>query len=69
MFVGTLLHELLQECLREKFTTAEEVRATLDKMLSSRSVLQDILLLNMTVTELRLEVEPFIPHICYFTDR
>ncbi len=69
MFIGTLVHELLQESLREKAESRQQVEELVSSSLKRKTVLQDLLFLNMAEDELRKEVEAFLPHILYFTER
>ena len=69
MLIGTLVHELLQESLRCNFRTQEAIVAQLEKSLSSSPILKSLLALNMSQMEMRKEVEPFLPHIQYFTEK
>jgi len=69
MFVGTMVHELLQECLRRKAHTAAQVEALANAALASGSVVKELLALDMTQEDMRLEIQPFLPHILFFTEK
>jgi DNA replication ATP-dependent helicase Dna2 len=69
MFVGTLVHELLQECLRIKADTTAAINERLEHIMRQKTFLTDMLRLEISSAELRKEVEPFLPHILYFIDR
>ena len=69
MFVGTLAHSLLQESLRTMARTREEVGAVLEAELGRGAVARDLLALGMSREEARREVEPFLPHVIYFTEK
>ena len=69
MFIGTLVHELLQESLKAKVHSVQGVRTVLEEVLSRKAIRQDLLILEMTESDLRMEVEPFLPHIEFFAKR
>ena len=69
MLIGTLVHELLQESLRQDLRTTEAISAQLEKCLCQGPILKSLLALNMNQMEMRKEVEPFLPHIKYFTEK
>lgn len=69
MFIGTLVHELLQDCLRTKAQTKTQVQNVLQNIMSKKSILQDIVALEMTEENVRQEVEPFLSHVLYFIQR
>ncbi len=69
MFVGTLVHELLQECLKAKTRTPTEIESQLSQILSRTVILQDILALGMNLAEVRQEVEPYLPHVQFFFEK
>ncbi len=69
MFIGTLVHELLQESLKEKAESRQHLEDLLSRSLRRPSVLHDLLTLKMSEEEIRREVEAFLPHILYFTER
>ena len=69
MFIGTLVHELLQDCLLTRAQNAQQVHAVLKNLLCKKSILQDIVALRMSEQEVMQEVEPFLPHILHFTER
>ena len=69
MLIGTLVHELLQESLRQDLRTTEAINAQLEKCLCQGPILKSLLALNMSQMEMRKEVEPFLPHIKYFTEK
>ena len=69
MFIGTLVHELLQASLKAQAQTLGQVEAHLETILATRSIMTDLLNLKISVEEARKEVEPFLPHIHFFTER
>eukprot|EP00094_Tigriopus_californicus_P009570 TCALIF_09226-PA protein Name:"Similar to Dna2 DNA replication ATP-dependent helicase/nuclease DNA2 (Mus musculus)" AED:0.03 eAED:0.03 QI:0/0.66/0.5/0.75/1/1/4/36/1063 len=69
MFIGTLVHELLQICLARQAQTRAAIDEQLRLVLQSPAILRDMLLLSMTLYEVRQEVELFLPHILYFTEK
>ena len=69
MFLGTLVHELLQACLRTKAESAAAVRACFAEIVARKAILQDLLTLGMSVRDVTNEVEPFLPHILFFTEK
>lgn len=69
MFVGTLVHELLQTCLRERVDSAEKIEKQLDILLQKQSLMQDMISLEMSLNDVRNEVDPFLPHILFFIKR
>ncbi len=69
MFVGTLVHELLQEGLKARAASKEQLESILSDILAKVNILQDLLTLGMSEADIRQEVEPFLPHILYFTDK
>ena len=66
MFVGTLVHELLQTCVKSRIADLADVKAKFESILSQTSNLNDMMLLNVSKNELLKEVEPFLPHVIYF---
>lgn len=69
MFVGTLVHVLLQECLKAKVRTREDISGQIDRMLKLTSLRLDMLNLDLKEADVKLEIEPFLPHILYFIER
>ena len=69
MFVGTLVHVLLQECLKAKARTREDISSQIERTLQLTSLRLDMLNLNLSEADVKLEIEPFLPHILYFIDR
>ena len=69
MFVGTLVHVLLQECLRFESRSAEDVNLQLERVLKMSNIRQDMLGLDMNESDVRQEVEPFLPHIVFFIEK
>lgn len=69
MLIGTLVHELLQECLKNRRRGLQEIRAQLDAVLTSPPILKDAISLDLTEDMIRFEVEPFLPHIEFFIQR
>ena len=69
MFIGTLVHELLQDCLKYNVHNAEDVRRQFQEILGRKAIMQDLLLLKMSIPEVTQEVEPFLPHIHFFTEK
>ena len=69
MFIGTLLHEVLQQCLKKQSSTLHQIRETLDACLSSVSLTQDMLTLKITADDVKKEVDPFLCHIEFFVQR
>ena len=68
MLIGTLVHELLQESLKNGLRSQEEIRQQLETCLRQSGVLKSLLGLAMTQDDIRKEVEPFLPHIVYFVE-
>lgn len=70
MFIGTLVHELLQASLRAKASSLSEVKKVLlEDVLKQRRMMQDLLGLGMTSEEAVFEVDPFLPHIVFFIEK
>lgn len=69
MFIGTLIHELLQICLDRQAQTRPEIEEQVRLVLQRPAILRDMLLLQMTRHEVRQEVDLFLPHILYFTEK
>ena len=68
MLIGTLVHELLQESLRNGLRSQKEVQQQLETCLQQSSTLKSLLGLTMSQDEIRKEVEPFLPHIVFFVE-
>ena len=69
MFVGTLVHILLQECLKAAARSREDISGQIERMLQLTSLRLDMLNLNLNEADVKLEIEPFLPHILYFIER
>ena len=69
MFVGTLVHVLLQECLRFEARSQSDVSFQFDRIMRLPNIRQDMLVLNMTEDDVKLEVDPFLPHVVFFIER
>ena len=68
MFVGTLVHELLQECVKSRTVILADVMAKFDSIMCRNTYLNDMITLNISQDELMKEVEPFLPHVIYFIE-
>ena len=69
MFVGTLVHELLQACLTRQCKTMEDIQMQVEECLKSPDIQNGMLLLGVQEEEIRRELEPFLPHIHFFIQR
>ena len=70
MFIGTVLHELLQIAVKLKVDTLEKIKAIIaDDILKMSEIRLDLATLKMTETELYQELDPFIPHIHFFIQK
>eukprot|EP00095_Tigriopus_kingsejongensis_P009867 maker-scaffold757_size101632-snap-gene-0.17 protein:Tk09867 transcript:maker-scaffold757_size101632-snap-gene-0.17-mRNA-1 annotation:"dna replication atp-dependent helicase nuclease dna2-like" len=69
MFIGTLVHELLQDCLAHDVRTRSQVEERFQVVLARSAIRQTILSLDMSLAQVRQEVEPFLPHIQFFTEK
>ena len=69
MLIGTLVHELLQECLRNGSRDSQDVANQLEACLSKSSVIRDSLTLDVSKDEMRKEIEPFLPHVLFFISK
>lgn len=69
MFVGTLVHELLQNCLVHKCETKEQIADQVEVLLKSPNMQTDMLTLGIVEDEIRRELDPFLPHILFFIER
>ena len=69
MFIGTLLHEVLQQSLKKNLNGPNQIIEQLNASMGSLSIMQDMLTLKLTPTEIRKEVEPFLSHIEFFIKR
>ena len=69
MFVGTLVHVLLQECLRFESRSAEDVAHQFERVLKMSNIRLDMLGLGMSEKDVRQEVDPFVPHVVFFIER
>ena len=69
MFVGTLLHDVLQTSLKNNVKSLEGIQNELDASLKSPSVIQDMLTLKLNSDEIRKEVDPFLVHILFFIEK
>jgi hypothetical protein len=68
MLIGTLVHELLQESLRNGLRSQKEVQQQLETCLQQSYTLKSLMGLTMSQDEIRKEVEPFLPHIVFFVE-
>ena len=68
MLIGTLVHELLQESLRNGLRSQKEVQLQLETCLQQSYTLKSLMGLTMSQDEIRKEVEPFLPHIVFFVE-
>ena len=69
MLVGTLVHELLQEVVKERKYTKVGILGLLDKMMVSHRTMSEILSLGLQEEDLKKEVEGFVGHIQYFVKK
>ena len=69
MLTGTLVHELLQESLKQNHRSFDQISRQLENCLESNKILKDLLLLKMSKEEIQKEVEPFLPHILFFIEK
>ena len=69
MFVGTLVHVLLQECLRFESRSSQDVNFQFERVLKMSNIRQDMLGLDMNEADVKQEVEPFLPHIVFFIEK
>ena len=69
MFVGTLVHELLQNCLVNKCKNQEDISEQVNLILRSPDMVTGMLSLGISEEEIRRELEPFQPHILYFIEK
>ena len=69
MFIGTLVHELLQHCLQARSESEAEVAEQFEKVLRKKNIVQDMLLLQLSFEDVFKEVHPFMPHIQFFTEK
>ena len=66
MLIGTAVHELLQEAVRNKCYSKQSILAQLDKIMTAPKMISDILSLGLHEGDIRKEVQEFIIHIQYF---
>ena len=66
MLIGTAVHELLQEAVRNKCYSKQSILAVLDKIMTAPKMISDILSLGLHEGDIRKEVQEFIIHIQYF---
>ena len=69
MFVGTVVHQLLQACLQNRAQTWTDVQREMEACLQTPDVRKALLDLNLKEDELRREIEPFLPHVVFFIDK
>merc|ERR1719369_1329407 len=69
MLIGTLVHELLQEVLREQKFKRPDILHILDRLLKAQRMVEDMCAQGISDGDMRKEVEPFIGHIQYFVRR
>ena len=68
MLIGTLVHELLQESLKNGLRNQEQIANQLETCLKQSDVLKNLLSLTMSQEEIRKEIEPFLPHVNFFVE-
>jgi len=66
MLLGTIVHELLQETLRSKCYDRKMIEGIITSLLSNPRSLNDMSYLQLTDTDMRKEIAPFVDHIQYF---
>ena len=69
MLVGTVVHELLQEVVKERKYTKVGILGLLDKIMVSHRTMSDILSLGLQEDDVKKEVEGFVGHIQYFVKK
>ena len=69
MFVGTLVHELLQNCLVSQCKCKEEITEQVELLLKTSDMKTGMLSLGISEEEIRRELEPFLPHILFFIEK
>ena len=69
MLIGTAVHELLQEAVRNKCYSKQSILAVLDKIMTTPKMISDILSLGLHEGDIRKEVQEFIIHIQYFVKK
>ena len=69
MLIGTAVHELLQEVVKQKCYSRQAILSIMNSMMESPRMLSDILALGLYEGDIRKEVEEFIVHIQYFVKR
>ena len=69
MLIGTAVHELLQESVRQKCYTRQAITAIIDTIMTTPRMISDILSLGLYEADIRKEVLEFVGHIQYFVKR
>ncbi len=69
MFVGTVLHELLQESLKSKAASTADISDALSRIMKRKTIVMDMLTLGISADDLKKETEPFLPHVLYFIEK
>lgn len=69
MLIGTLVHELVQESLKNGLRSKSDLAEQLEKCLQDNNIVKSLSMLKMTLEEMRKEVEPFLPHILFFIEK
>ncbi|XP_077301776.1 DNA replication helicase/nuclease 2 [Arctopsyche grandis] len=68
MVIGTLVHELLQICLRNKINTLEGISTECKRMLKDPQFIYTLYDIDMTETDASIELRKFIPQILRFIE-
>ncbi|RZC34552.1 DNA replication ATP-dependent helicase/nuclease DNA2 [Asbolus verrucosus] len=69
MLIGVLIHTLLQNVLRHKLKTADEIETTLNNMLKSEDIIKKLYECDLTFSDIKPELQSFIPRILEFIDQ
>ena len=69
MLIGTAVHELLQEVVKQKCYSKHAILSILDQIMTTPRMMSDILSLSLSEADIRKEVEEFVVHIQFFVKR
>lgn len=69
MLIGTLVHELLQECCLKKLHREDQIKTQMKEQLTGPGMLQSAYLTGMTESELEREVVKYVPWIVQWLDK
>lgn len=69
MHVGSIIHEIMQKCMKRNLTTIKEIRGLANEYLKSQDIIHLLYSCKMSMDELNGEIEPFLTKIHEFMEQ